>query len=64
MNLQDDFVLQESNFTYDPKNPSEVNHDVLYREGENLRVSVIVKIEIIFNISLRLRIRNKNVVTI
>lgn len=32
--------LQESNFTYDPKNPSEINHDVLYKEGENLRKQV------------------------
>lgn len=38
-----DFVLQESNFTYDSKNPSEVNHDVFYKEGENKRVSIIVK---------------------
>ncbi|XP_051166015.1 protein misato [Leptopilina boulardi] len=26
--------LQETNFSYDPDNPSEINHDVLYREGE------------------------------
>ncbi|XP_033211026.1 protein misato isoform X2 [Belonocnema kinseyi] len=26
--------LQETNFSYDPKTPSEINHDVLYREGE------------------------------
>ncbi|XP_076245344.1 misato mitochondrial distribution and morphology regulator [Calliopsis andreniformis] len=29
--------LQESNFSYDPDNPSEINHDVLYREGENFK---------------------------
>ncbi|XP_003707902.1 misato mitochondrial distribution and morphology regulator [Megachile rotundata] len=29
--------LQESNFSYDPNNPSEINHDVLYREGENFK---------------------------
>ncbi|XP_031847149.1 misato mitochondrial distribution and morphology regulator [Nomia melanderi] len=32
--------LQESNFSYDPNNPSEINHDVLYREGENLQKQV------------------------
>ncbi|XP_054006063.1 protein misato [Hylaeus anthracinus] len=32
--------LQESNFSYDPHNPSEINHDVLYREGENLKKQV------------------------
>ncbi|EZA51335.1 hypothetical protein DMN91_002071 [Ooceraea biroi] len=32
--------LQESNFTYDAKSPSEINHDVLYREGENMRKQV------------------------
>ncbi|KZC11030.1 Protein misato like protein 1 [Dufourea novaeangliae] len=32
--------LQESNFSYDPDNPSEINHDVLYREGENLQKQV------------------------
>ena len=32
--------LQESNFSYDPTNPSEVNHDVLYREGENFKREV------------------------
>ncbi|OAD59046.1 Protein misato [Eufriesea mexicana] len=32
--------LQESNFSYDPDNPSELNHDVLYKEGENLRKQV------------------------
>ena len=32
--------LQESNFSYDPANPSEVNHDVLYREGENFKREV------------------------
>ncbi|GAB1864451.1 Protein misato [Camponotus japonicus] len=32
--------LQESNFTYDPKHPSEINHDVLYREGENMQKQV------------------------
>ncbi|XP_034173458.2 misato mitochondrial distribution and morphology regulator [Osmia lignaria lignaria] len=32
--------LQESNFSYDPANPSEVNHDVLYREGENFKKEV------------------------
>ncbi|EGI70724.1 PREDICTED: protein misato [Acromyrmex echinatior] len=32
--------LQESNFTYDPKNPSEINHDVLYKEGENMRKQI------------------------
>lgn len=26
--------LQESNFSYDPNDPSEINHDVLYREGK------------------------------
>ena len=29
--------LQESNFSYDPANPSEINHDVLYREGQNVK---------------------------
>ena len=42
--------FQESNFTYDPKNPSEINHDVLYKEGENMRVSIIIKIKIVLNI--------------
>ncbi|XP_068974597.1 protein misato [Bombus flavifrons] len=32
--------IQESNFSYDPDNPSEINHDVLYREGENLKKQV------------------------
>ncbi|XP_067212096.1 protein misato-like [Linepithema humile] len=32
--------LQDSNFTYDPNKPSEINHDVLYREGENERRQV------------------------
>lgn len=27
--------LQEGNFSYDPTKPSEINHDVLYREGQN-----------------------------
>lgn len=32
--------LQETNFTYDPENPSEINHDVLYREGETRQKQV------------------------
>ncbi|CAL7946551.1 unnamed protein product [Xylocopa violacea] len=32
--------LQETNFSYDPDNPSEINHDVLYREGENLQKQI------------------------
>ncbi|XP_076635548.1 misato mitochondrial distribution and morphology regulator [Colletes latitarsis] len=32
--------LQESNFSYDPHNPSEINHDVFYREGENLKKQI------------------------
>ncbi|KAG7201912.1 hypothetical protein KM043_004623 [Ampulex compressa] len=32
--------LQETNFSYDPDNPSEINHDVLYREGINPRRQV------------------------
>ncbi|XP_043281672.1 protein misato [Venturia canescens] len=32
--------LQESNFSYDPENPSEINNDVLYREGETARKQV------------------------
>lgn len=32
--------LQESNFSYDSNNPSEINHDVLYREGQNMRRQV------------------------
>nr|XP_050858209.1 protein misato [Vespula vulgaris] len=32
--------LQETNFSYDPDNPSEINHDVLYREGENFKKQV------------------------
>ncbi|XP_012164515.1 protein misato [Bombus terrestris] len=32
--------IQESNFSYDPDNPSEINHDVLYREGQNLKKQV------------------------
>ncbi|XP_015111222.1 protein misato [Diachasma alloeum] len=32
--------LQEANFSYDPANPSEVNNDVLYREGESPRREV------------------------
>ncbi|KAI4499578.1 hypothetical protein M0802_005474 [Mischocyttarus mexicanus] len=32
--------LQETNFSYDPNNPSEINHDILYREGENLKKQV------------------------
>ncbi|XP_012270031.1 protein misato [Orussus abietinus] len=27
--------IQECNFSYDPDNPTEINHDVLYREGES-----------------------------
>lgn len=29
--------IQETNFSYDPENPSEINDDVLYREGENYK---------------------------
>ncbi|XP_046489750.1 protein misato isoform X1 [Neodiprion pinetum] len=29
--------IQESSFSYEPKQPSEINHDVLYREGETPR---------------------------
>ncbi|CAK9805721.1 Protein misato [Anthophora quadrimaculata] len=32
--------LQETNFSYNPDNPSEINHDVLYREGENFKKQV------------------------
>ncbi|KOX74238.1 Protein misato [Melipona quadrifasciata] len=32
--------IQETNFSYDSDNPSEINHDVLYREGENLKRQV------------------------
>lgn len=32
------FSLQSSNFTYDPSDLAEINHDVLFREGENMRV--------------------------
>lgn len=32
--------IQETNFSYDPDNPSEINNDVLYREGENLKKQV------------------------
>ncbi|CAD6224659.1 GSCOCG00005489001-RA-CDS [Cotesia congregata] len=32
--------LQESGFSYDPSKPSEINHDVLYREGETIRKEV------------------------
>lgn len=35
------FLLQSSNFTYDPKDLAEINHDVLYREGENIRVRML-----------------------
>ncbi|XP_076658270.1 misato mitochondrial distribution and morphology regulator [Halictus rubicundus] len=32
--------LQENNFSYDPANPTDINNDVLYREGENLQKQV------------------------
>ncbi|KAK1136270.1 hypothetical protein K0M31_000835 [Melipona bicolor] len=32
--------IQETNFSYDSDSPSEINHDVLYREGENLKRQV------------------------
>ncbi|XP_063995599.1 protein misato [Diachasmimorpha longicaudata] len=32
--------LQEGNFSYDSSNPSEINNDVFYREGENPRRQV------------------------
>nr|XP_033328532.1 protein misato isoform X2 [Megalopta genalis] len=32
--------LQETNFSYDADRPSEINNDVLYREGENLQKQV------------------------
>ncbi|KOC68125.1 Protein misato [Habropoda laboriosa] len=32
--------LQETNFSYNTDNPSEINHDVLYREGANLKKQV------------------------
>ncbi|XP_066587453.1 protein misato [Prorops nasuta] len=32
--------IQETNFSYDPANPSEINHDVLYREGETQKREV------------------------
>ena len=32
--------LQESSFVYSPKEEKEINHDVLYREGENLKGEV------------------------
>lgn len=35
------FPLQSSNFTYDPKDLAEINHDVLYREGENIQVRML-----------------------
>lgn len=32
--------VQEAGFNYDPTSaPSEINHDVLYREGQDYRVS-------------------------
>ena len=38
------FLLQEASFVYDPKIlqsfPKEVNHDVLFREGQTFKVSV------------------------
>ncbi|XP_076246179.1 protein misato homolog 1-like [Calliopsis andreniformis] len=33
--------LQESNFSYEPDNPSEINHDVLYR-GENFKCFIFL----------------------
>ncbi|XP_017882951.1 protein misato [Ceratina calcarata] len=32
--------LQETNFSYDPDHASEINHNILYREGENLKKQV------------------------
>ncbi|XP_063924432.1 protein misato-like [Zophobas morio] len=32
--------IQESSFQYDPDNPSEINHDILYREGLTLKGDV------------------------
>lgn len=32
--------LQETNFSYDPDNPSEINPNILYREGENFKKQI------------------------